>query len=181
MLAGFIVLAAAGGEAASGGLPQLQPDVFAPQLIWLVITFSALFYIMAKIALPRISSVIEERRQRIQRDLDEAERLKTETDQALQEYETALAEARTRANRIASEKRDALKRDVEEKRNDVDQKIASQLANAEQRIAATKTNALANVNEIAVETAQSIVSRLIGKDVTPEAAAKALTENGEQK
>ena len=52
---------------------------------------------MSKIALPRIGSVIEERKQRIQRDLDEAERLKTETDQALKEYETALAEARTGA------------------------------------------------------------------------------------
>ena len=87
----FIVAAAAAAathEGKSGGLPQLNPADFAPQLIWLAITFAVLYFILARVALPRIGEVIEERRDRVQRDLDSAERFKKETDAALAAYET---------------------------------------------------------------------------------------------
>ncbi len=70
-------------EHKSAGLPQLNTPDFAPQLFWLAVTFVLLYWIMAKIALPRIGEVIEERKDRIQRDLAAAERLKGETDKAL--------------------------------------------------------------------------------------------------
>ena len=67
----FIVAAAAAAatthEGKSGGLPQLNPADFAPQLIWLAITFTVLYFILARVALPRIGEVIEERRDRVQR------------------------------------------------------------------------------------------------------------------
>ena len=44
--------AAQGAEHASGGLPQLNPDFFSPQLIWLGISFITLYYLMSKVALP---------------------------------------------------------------------------------------------------------------------------------
>src|SRR3569623_2748389 len=92
----FAVAAAAANEAAqSGGLPQLNPHHFTPQLFWLALTFIALLFVMSRIALPRVGEVIEERRDRIRRDLDAAARLKDETDKALAEYEKALADARS--------------------------------------------------------------------------------------
>ena len=93
---------------AKSGLPQLNVADFAPQLIWLALTFGLLYLIMSRVALPRIGEVIEERSQRIQRDLDEAERLKGETEKALGAYEQALAEARAKAQGIAKETRDKL-------------------------------------------------------------------------
>ena len=137
MLAGLVVFAASGG----GGLPQLDPQVFAPQIIWLALTFGALLFIMSRIALPRIGEVIEERRSRIQRDLDEAERLKLETEKALATYEQALADARGKALRIAAEKRDGLNAEVAAKRTQVEGQISAKLAEAEARIQATKSNA----------------------------------------
>ncbi|MFM1813831.1 MAG: hypothetical protein RLZ98_526 [Pseudomonadota bacterium] len=175
MLTGLVVLAAAGAEASGGsGLPQLNPAVFAPQLIWLAISFAALFFIMSKIALPRIGQVIDERRRRIQRDLDEAERLKGETEKALAAYEEALAEARAKAHKIASETRDSLGREVEAKRQDVERQIADKLVDAERRIAETKAGALSQVNDIAVTTAQAVVSKLIGKEVSGDDVRQAI-------
>ena len=71
-------------------------------------------------ALPRVSAVIEERRDHIERDLDKAEKLKAETQLALSLYELALAEARTKASAIAKEMRDELAAEIDSERARVD-------------------------------------------------------------
>ncbi len=68
----------------------LDAGTFAPQLVWLALTFGLLYLLLKRFALPRVGEVIEERRDRIQRDLEKAEKLKAETAQALATYEQAL-------------------------------------------------------------------------------------------
>ena len=172
----FIVAAAAAAthEGKSGGLPQLNPADFAPQLIWLAITFVVLYFILARVALPRIGEVIEERRDRVQRDLDAAERFKKDTDAALAAYERALSEARSKASSMAKDMRDKLAAETDKERGSVEGLLAARLADAETRIAATKTKALLSVNEIAAETASAVVSKLLGEDVSPAEVKKVL-------
>jgi F-type H+-transporting ATPase subunit b len=154
--------------------PPLDPGTFAPQLIWLAITFGLLYVLMRKVALPRIGEVIEERGDRVKRDLEQAEKLKADTEQALAGYEQALGEARTKAGTIAKTVRDKLTGEVEKERVKVEEAIAAQLVDAERRIADTKAKALANVGDIAGEVAGAIVTRLIGKDVSKDEVQKAL-------
>ncbi len=172
----FIVAAAAATthEGKSGGLPQLNPADFAPQLVWLAITFVVLYFILARVALPRIGEVIEERRDRVQRDLDAAERFKKETDAALAAYERALSEARGKASSMAKDMRDKLAAETDKERASVEGQLSTKLADAEARIAATKNKALASVNEIAAETASAVVSKLLGEDVSPAEVKKVL-------
>lgn len=148
-----------------GKFPPFDTGTFAPQLVWLAIIFAALYYVLSRVALPRIGGLIEERRDRIQRDLSEAERMKTETDAALKAYEQAMADARGKAQGIARETRERLAADVERERQRVDAEIAAKIAETERQIAANKARALGSVNDIAVDTAGAIVSRLIGRDV----------------
>ncbi|MCL4768338.1 MAG: F0F1 ATP synthase subunit B' [Hyphomicrobiaceae bacterium] len=176
MLASLAVLAAATAEATeqSGGLPQLYAPDFAPQLIWLAITFGALYFILSRWSLPRVAEVIEERRDRIQRDLDEADRLKGETEKALAAYEQELAAARGRAGSIARETRDKLAAEVDQERARADSQVNAKLEDAEKRIGQMKSKALAQVNEIATETAGAVVEKLIGAEVSAEEARRAL-------
>jgi F-type H+-transporting ATPase subunit b len=143
-------------------MPQLNPLDWAPQLIWLAITFSILYLLMKWVALPRIGSVIEMRRQRIAGDLETAERLRRETQEAIAAYEQALAEARAKAHAIADEARNKLKDEVAAERADLERELAAKATEAEARIHAAKTSALKDVNEVAAETAAAIVQRLIG-------------------
>jgi F-type H+-transporting ATPase subunit b len=171
----FIVAAAAAThEEKSGGLPQLNPADFSPQLVWLAITFVILYLILAYVALPRIGEVIEERRDRVQRDLDAAERFKADTDAALAAYEQALSEARSKASTMAKEVRDKLAADSDKERAAVESQLAAKLAEAEGRIAATKSKALTSVDEIAADTASAVVSKLLGEEVSPAEVKKVL-------
>jgi len=173
----FIMAAAAAAtapEEKSGGLPQLNPSDFAPQLVWLALTFVVLYLILAHVALPRIGEVIEERRDRVQRDLDAAERFKADTDAALAAYEQALSEARQKASSMAKEMRDSLSGETEKERTAVESQLSAKLADAETRIAATKSKALTSVDEIAAETASAVVSKLLGEEVSPAEVKKVL-------
>ncbi|MGD9784372.1 MAG: F0F1 ATP synthase subunit B [Hyphomicrobiaceae bacterium] len=158
----------------SKAFPPLDPNVFVPQLVWLAITFAILYALLSRIALPRIGEVIEERRDRIQRDLDHAESLKGETEKALKDYEQSFADARAKAGAIARETRDKLSADTDRERKAMEDKVAAQIADSEARIKAMKDKALASVSDIAADTASAIVGKLIGEDVSAAEAKKAL-------
>lgn len=166
MLASFATIAVLLAEQAKGGLPQLNPHDFAPQLIWLAITFGLLMFLLTKVALPRVGSVIEERAQRVARDFSEAERLKLEAEKALADYETSLASARSRAGGIAKEIRDKLAADVEAERAKAEAQVNGRIEDAERRIAEMKSRAMAEVGQIATETTEAIVTQLTGKSVS---------------
>ncbi|MDP6688760.1 MAG: F0F1 ATP synthase subunit B', partial [Alphaproteobacteria bacterium] len=78
-------------------MPQFWMEDFAPQMVWLVISFIALYLLMARVALPRVANVLETRHGRIADDLDQAQQLKTQAETVIAEYEAALAEARSDA------------------------------------------------------------------------------------
>ncbi len=89
--------------------------------------------------------------------------MRQKTDQAIEDYETALADARSKAHSIAEETRGKVKADLDTRRQKVEADLATKMSEAESRIGETKQEALTNVNEIAAETAQAVVTRLVGK------------------
>ncbi len=164
------------GDAQHGGskFPPFDSSTFAPQLVWLALTFGFLYVVMSRVALPRVASVLGERRDRIQRDLAEAERMKAETDGALAAYEKSLADARGKAQGLAKDMRDKSNAEMDLERRRVDEANAVKLAETEARIAETKERALANVDDLAADTASAIVERLLGQSVTADDVRQAV-------
>jgi F-type H+-transporting ATPase subunit b len=145
-----------------GGFPPFQKDTFASQLVWLVLTFVALYLLMSRVALPRIGGIFEDRKKHIDGDLTEAKSLKDRSDAALAAYEKSLADARNRAQALANETREQQAAAAETARKTLDAKLNAQIASAEQTIAGRKAAAMANVQGIATDAAAAIVERLIG-------------------
>lgn len=154
--------------------PPFQKDTFASQLFWLAITFALLYVVMSKLALPRVGSIIEARRARIDGDLASANELKTSADAAMASYEKSLAEARNRAQGIGNETRDRLNAEAEKNRKVLDEQLNIKLAEAEKTIAANRTSAMTNVRSIATDAASAIVARLIGMAPAETAVASAV-------
>jgi F-type H+-transporting ATPase subunit b len=148
--------------------PPFDANSYASQILWLAISFVALYFIMSRIALPRVASILEVRGDRIASDLDEAQRLKNETERAIATSERSLADARAKAQKIAGEIHHKLQAETYGTRKALDAELGENLAKAEKQIAETKSKALLNVRSIAVGAASAIVTQLIGD--TPDAA-----------
>jgi F-type H+-transporting ATPase subunit b len=155
-----------------GVFPPFNKETFPSQLFWLAICFVVLYLITARLVQPRVSGIIDGRKKQVSGDLAEASRLKTESEQAIAAYEKALADARTRAQTIASETHDRLQAEAERNRKSLEEQLNARLADAEKQIAATKSAAMTNVRGIATEAAAAIVTRLTGV-TAPEASVTA--------
>lgn len=163
-----------GGHEAGGNFPPFDQSTFGSQLLWLAITFGLLYYLMSKVALPRIANILEVRRDRIASDLGEAERLKRETDEAIAAYEQSLAEARQKAHGIAQTAREQAKSDIEAKHAKVEADVAAKLAAAEEKISAVKDAAMGEIDGIAKSTTEAILDKIIGSGVADKDVAEAV-------
>ena len=150
-------------------MPQLIIADFAPQLVWLVISFVALYLLLAKLALPRISGVLEERQNRIVDDLDRAEQMKREAEETLATYESAMADARNQARDLAQQARADLAAKSNDRLAELADELAQKAADAEREITERRDEALANVRAVAADAAMATLDKLIG--VTPESGA----------
>ncbi len=164
-------------------MPQFDPSTFAPQVFWLVVTFALLYVLMAKLALPKIGAVLDERQRRIDDNLDKAAQLKGEAETAVHAYEQALAESRAHAHAVIKETAERLATEADHRSQDLAARMADLVKAGEDRIAAAKIAAIAGVRGVAVDVAGAVVARLLGGPSEPAAVegavAAALEEQGQ--
>lgn len=152
-------------------MPHFDATTFASQLFWLAVTFVTLYILMSKIALPRISDILEERQRRISDDLDMAERLKVETEAAIATYEKALATARASAQAEIARAMEANAAEAAARHAEMDAVLAAKITESEARIHAARHEALAEVNGIAADVAAAIVERIADLKADADAVA----------
>lgn len=155
-------------------MPQFNPEFWAPQLFWLVITSVALFLVMWRVALPRVDSVFSARQERIAENLQKAEGLKAEAESSLAGYQKAIADARAAAQAEQARSAAAIAAETAKREAVFGQKLAEQEAAAERNIATARTAAMAQVKPIATELAQSITEKLVGVRLGADAAGAAV-------
>src|SRR3954452_1529831 len=76
-------------------------------MIWTLIAFGLSYYILNKLAFPRIGEALDKRQRAIEESIDASERTKREADQLLAEYRERLGEAREQAEEIVARARKA--------------------------------------------------------------------------
>ncbi|SNS17831.1 F0F1 ATP synthase subunit B' [Antarctobacter heliothermus] len=150
----------AGGSAV--GMPQLCGDWIGNQVFWLVITLIVIYFVLARIALPRIAAVLAERQGTITNDIAAAEDLKRKAQDAEAAYDKALADARAEAQTIAQKARDDIKADLGDAIAKADAEIAAKAVESEKAIAEIRESAMAHVETVAKDTAGAIVAALGG-------------------
>ncbi|MDZ4085678.1 MAG: F0F1 ATP synthase subunit B' [Tabrizicola sp.] len=152
------------GEAGKAvGMPQLDISTWPNQIFWLLVTLVVIYFVLSKIALPRIGAVLADRKSTITNDLAAAEELKQRAVAAEKAYNDALATARTEAAKIVAQAKAEIQKDLDAATAKADVEIAAKAAESEKTIAAIRDGAAAAVSEVARDVAGELVAALGGK------------------
>ena len=159
-------------------MPQLDFSTFLPQIFWLFISLSFLYIVLSRYALPRVSDVIEERKDIIAQDIDSAKEYSEESEKAIEELNLKLSEAKTSSQNLINKSIQDIKEDSEIKKSSLIKKINNEISEAEGEIKEKKETALAEISSIseslAIEMLESLSVGEIDKGII---AALSKTDN----
>ena len=147
-------------------MPQLDVNTFLPQVVWLVITFSALFLLMWRVAVPCIADVLEARQRRIEDNLDKAQESKKEAEETLVAYEQAMNEARAGANTHIAEATTRMSGEAAEREAELALDLSTRIT----------AEALDNIRAATFEVAAAVLERLTGEAPAEKSVAKSVAK-----
>ena len=122
-------------------MPQLDFTTFIPQLFWLFLCLTILYFVLSKIALPRISDVIEERNDTITDDLDEAKSLSLEAEKVVEDLKSKLEEARSISQKNLMDERQKNLEIISSKRKHFEENVSKEISSSEKEIKKNKIKA----------------------------------------
>ena len=155
-------------------MPQMEFADYMPQVVWLVITFATLYLLMAKLALPRITDILETRQRRLDHDLELSEKLRDEAQETLAEYDAAIVSARAEAESLLVKVRENIQTDTQERIAELNVRLESEIRESDARIRHAMSQAMDELMIVAGNSARAAVERLAGINVSDEQAKVAV-------
>ena len=152
-------------SAESGGMPQLNPEFWISQIVWLVITFGALYVILSKVILPKISNNLESRRSQILENIEIAEKQREESEEKLKEFDKIILNSKLEAKNLFNEARQKVLNEIDKKRSEMEKNLEEEISSAEKEIQSLNNNSTENIKKIATETSLSLIQQLIGEEI----------------
>jgi len=157
-----LMVSAQSGE--SGGMPQLNPEFWVSQIVWLVLTFGILYIVLSKLILPKISDNLESRKSQILENIETAETQREESEKKLKEFEKIILESKLEAKNYFKEARQKILEDINNKRVALEKDIDNEISAAEQEVNNLKITSSEKIKNIAVETSSELIKQLIGEE-----------------
>ena len=158
-----LVSSAQSGE--SGGMPQLNPEFWVSQIVWLILTFGILYIVLSKLILPKISDNLESRKSQILENIETAETQREESEKKLKEFEKIILESKIEAKNYFNEARQKILEDINNKKVALEKDIDNEISAAEQEVNSLKITSSEKIKKIAIETSSELIKQLIGEDV----------------
>lgn len=157
-------------------MPQLNQLalVAQSQLFWLLLVLALIYFGIGKLMLPKIQSTVEARDKRIADDLAAAQAARVAADETEAAYRARMDESRAEALKVAAAAKASSARATEEKMRAANEANQDKVEQAETRIRAAARAALAEIEDVAAEAAQDMVSRLAGVTVSGAEAKRAV-------
>ena len=154
---------AAAAEAAHGAteaFPPFDASLFPGQLFWFVITFGALYVLMAYVALPKVGAVIATREGTLKSDRDGAAEKTSAAEDARAQMEKAIAKARADARALIDDMRAKTQAELNAEQAAAEARVAQRVAEAEAKIDTARQKALGDVDGVARALAEQVVEKL---------------------
>ena len=157
-----LVTSAQSGE--SGGMPQLNPEFWVSQIVWLVLTFGILYIVLSKLILPKISDNLETRKSQILENIETTETQREESEKKLKEFEKIILESKLEAKNYFNEARQKILEDINNKKVALKKDIDNEISAVEQEVNNLKITSSEKIKKIAIETSSELIKQLIGEE-----------------
>ena len=157
-------------------MPQISQlaATWASQIFWLLLTFAAVFFIVGRGMLPKVQATIDGRDKSIADDLAAASRARDAADQAEADWRQKDQAAREKAQALVADARQRATRATEATLNAANAEQSAKVEEGEARIRDAAARAGEEIEAVAAEAAQAIVSRVAGIDVSSDEARAAV-------
>ena len=163
--------------AAEAGMPQLDPTYWASQAFWLILIFTLLYLVLAKVFIPKIKESIDDRENKIKDDLDEAQKLKSIAEEKLNEYEATIENAKKEVQKIIFESKNKLNLEIQKKKKKFEKEIELEVKSAEKEIENLKKESLTNISTIAEEISSKLIEMVSGDPLNQSSIKAAVSES----
>ena len=151
--------------ASNTGMPQLNPEFWISQIFWLTLIFGALYILLSKFILPKISNNLETRKSQIVENIESAEKQRKESDQKIKDYENIINEVKIEAKNIFNQAREKILKDINNKKESLKKEIDQEVKKAETEILELKNKSPEKINKIAIETSADLIKKIVGVQV----------------
>ena len=154
----FITSPSMGAE--GSGMPQMVIPDFMPQLVWLVIIFTTLYFSMKYVALPRITEIISNRDLKIVNDLEKAEEIKEQIERINKEHQEAIEDTNSKikilVNEINQKSIQEAEIKLEECQENINKKIEEEKIKLEKEVVVFNKN----IEMISSEAVEKIIEKM---------------------
>ncbi|MGO3932382.1 ATP F0F1 synthase subunit B [Rhodopseudomonas pseudopalustris] len=145
--------------------------IFAEAETWVAIAFVILMALFAYLGVHRtVLQALDNRRDRIKAELDEARKLKDEAAKLLADYRARRAQAEREAEAIISSAKADAERIAAESKAKLEDFVARRTKTAESKIALAEAQAVADVRAAAAEAAVSAAATILSQSVKGQVA-----------
>ena len=157
-------------------MPQLAQlsEVALSQFLWLALGLGFIFFVIGRGMVPKIQATVDDREKRIAADIDAAQQARVAADETEAAWRARMDAARAEAAKLSNEAKQASARDTEAKVKKAADKLNLKLEASEERIRTALAAARSELEGMAAEVTQDLVTRLTGIKVDSKDAAAAV-------
>ncbi len=129
--------------------------------IWTLVSFGIFFFAILKFVYPKMGSILEERRTRIETDIEEARKAREEIESVKKDLETRLSAIKVEELRILSEAQEKSRRATEEYEKELFEEFRRLRADKEEHLKRMEANFLKaseeRITKIIVDTCERVL------------------------
>ena len=161
-------------------LPQLDPTWYASQSVWMLITFCAMFLVVWRFVIPAMRATVDVRRSRIENDIRETEKLKTEAADLLKQLEQAQASVKAETQAVIARAQSEAQALMKQTESEFTDRLAAYTAQKERELTESKKAALREIaavsGALSAEMTQKLARIAVSVEETDKAFAAATKE-----
>jgi len=159
-------------ENGGSGLIEVVPGL----MIWTLICFGITFYVLKRFAFARIQAGIDERRDRIRKAVEEADRARAESRQLLEQHRQLIGEAKGEAADILAEARKVADAQIERVKHEAEEERQRRLEETRRQIDAETKRSLDLIRSEVADLTLEATARVTGKVLDAEDQRRLIDE-----